>query len=127
MRVVQLPRKIEVGSYEFPIQIVPANDRRLDDADGITYMGAEGELVPAHAIFIAARMGPKRTLDRVMHEVTHAINFVYDIDEGKAKILEETVADKHGAAWAQFWIDNPKMLRWLTYVVERIHKEREGG
>ena len=36
MRVVQLPRKIEVGSYEFPIQIVPANDKRLDDADGIT-------------------------------------------------------------------------------------------
>lgn len=121
MKVVHLPKKVEVGTYEFPIQIVSAGDARLDgDADGITYFGAEGE--PARCILIAGRLGPKRTLDVVMHELTHAINWVTGVDDGTT---EEGIADAHGRAWVALLLDNPRFVRWLNYVLERLRAERE--
>ena len=125
LKVVHLPKKVEVGTYEFPIQIIHAGDPRLgEDADGITFFGSPDELQVSRCILIAGRLGPKKTLEVVLHEVTHAINYVSNIDNGAD---EEEIAERHGAAWAQFWLDNPRLLRWLNYVVERIKQEREDG
>lgn len=132
IKVVQLPRKIEVGTYEFPIQIVNAKDVRLDDGDslGATYFGDDPKPGDPRCILIAGRMGPKQTLEIVLHEITHAINYVYDLMDEKCEEFakttnEEKVATTHGKAWAQFWLDNPPMLRWLNYVQQRIEQERK--
>jgi hypothetical protein len=120
VKIVQLPRKIEVGTVEYPIRIVAATDKLLDEANGIAYFGEE-DGVPRQ-ILIAARLGPKQTLEIVLHEIIHVINHVNEIEDGED---EEIVTTKHGAAWAQFWIDNPKMLLWVNYVVARIVRERQ--
>ncbi len=116
-REVPLPKCVWVGTYEFPMGFVDAADPRLDEANGMCETG-EGET----RIWIAARMGLRKTLEIVIHEITHAINWVYDIDDG---VDEEDIATKHGAAWSQFFLDNPKYQRWLAYTVNRIRKERK--
>ena len=119
-RAVPLARKVEVGTYQFVVRVVPQGDPRLDGAMGIMLANSNDDNV--FAILVARGQSPKQLLDTVLHEVTHAINFACDIDDG---VDEETIALKHGAAWAHFWIDNPSMLRWLNYTTSRILSERK--
>jgi hypothetical protein len=113
--VVPLPKQVEVGGYVFPIYVVPRRHSKLGGDDGCsTYDGG-------FAIYIADDMSIRKGLDIVLHEVTHAINFANDIDDG---VDEETIATKHGPAWAQFLLDNPKFQRWLNSALNRIRKER---
>jgi hypothetical protein len=117
-RVVTLPKKVEVGSYEFALHVVPASDTKLDGADGICYFAEEDG---GRAIFVAAGLGLRKMLDVVLHELTHAINWCHDIDDGAD---EEAIATKHGTAWSQLFLDNPKFQRWLVSILNRIRKER---
>lgn len=119
-RVILLPKQVEVGSFVFPIHVVPPDHPRLGgDSDGCTtFSDEEG----GYGIYIAATLPLRQGLETVLHEVTHAINYAQDIEGGED---EETITRKHGAAWSQFFLDNPKFQRWLVYVLNRIRKERQ--
>ena len=116
-REVTLPRRLWVGTYEYLLTLVEPRHAVLDGANGMTHNEEGGT-----AIFIAAHLGPRKTLEIVLHEVTHAINWTNDIDDG---VEEETVATVHGAAWSALFLDNPKFQRWLTYTLNLIRKERK--
>lgn len=118
-REVHPPAKVWVGTYEFAIEFLPPDDPALmlrgRPCDGIT----DTEL---QSIAIGAHLDDRKTLEIVWHEITHAISWVFEIEDGAR---EESIARKHGIAWSQFHLDNPHFVRWYTYLVNRITQERK--
>ena len=116
-----LPRKLWIGTYEFKLNFTESEHPGLCGEDG--QMEADGRNC---IIWLAEDMGPRRLLEIVLHEITHAINWVHDIDDddGKTVIKEEALAQKHGMAWSQFWLDNPRFERWFVFALARIRRER---
>lgn len=128
-REVPLPRKVEIGSYEYTMQIVPPDDPILDDEDGMTTSEDTRKIIS-----ISSSLGLRRRLEIVFHELTHAINWTHDIydeapgdEEDMVSMPEEDLAAKYGLVWSQFLLDNPRFQRWLTYTLNRIRKERKDG
>jgi hypothetical protein len=124
----KLPRKIWVGTYEFRIFVVPANDPVLvEDPDEI----AEGlTCTDTRRIWFADGLEPRRLFELVWHETRHAVNWAYDVEDklaagGDAEILEEELTELDGRAWTALWLDNPKLVRWFSGVATQIRKERE--
>lgn len=128
-----LPSKLFIGSYEFPLRVVPADDDALKDdngaaSDGMTVTdGTENEM----GIWIASGLGLRRRFEIVWHETTHAVNWVYDVgpkegDEDDS-IAEEEIATAHGKAWTQLLLDNPAFERWIVYTTNRIRREQRTG
>lgn len=118
-----LPRRVWVGSYEFSMRLVDPTDKMLLDCKGVASSGMstfdhDGE---GYGIWVSEMMALRTRLEIVMHEITHAINFAYDV---KNRSAEETIAEKHGHAWSQFWLDNPRFERWFVYTLAAIRKER---
>lgn len=72
-------------------------------------------------IYLNNLLDTSRTLEVVLHEITHAINWVYDVDDGTE---EENIAEKHGLGWSQFWLANPRFEAWLVHTLKSIRKER---
>jgi len=127
MKVVQIPRKLWVDSYEFPLYLVEPTHKALVDGDGnasagMTTFGAEGE--EPLAIWIDNSLDMRKRLEVVFHEVTHAINHSRGVEDG---ITEEDLTEHHGLGWSQFWLDNPRFVLWLTYTLSRIRKEQRTG
>lgn len=129
-REVPLPRKSWIGSYEFEMKIVPADDPVLEGQNGMTV--AEDK---KKGVYFSDSLGALHLLEIVIHELTHAIVWVHDLtaenDDEEAEdmvtIPEETLATKFGLAWSAFLVDNPRFQRWLTYILNRIRKERTDG
>lgn len=120
MREPAPPRKVWVGTYEFALRFVAPDDPILvvrgRISDGVTDLESQ-------TIDIAWHLDDRKTIEVVWHELTHAINWVNDIKDGVRS--EETIARKHGIAWSQFHLDNPKFFRWYSHLVRRIGKERK--
>jgi len=121
-RAPSLPSKLYVGTYEFPLKVVPATAPELDDADGMCNTDEA-----ARCIYISALLDTRKRLEIVYHEITHALNFVHDIDEDKVPIEEELISTKHGVAWSQFYLDNPRFVLWLVHTLARIRREQRLG
>ncbi len=118
-RVTPFPKTLWVSGYEFPLAIVEGEDVRLEGADGLTETGEK-----SRAIWIAAHLGTYRTVEIVLHEITHAINWAYDLCNAEDMADEEDIATKHGAAWARLYLDNPKFCQWLNSAINRVRAER---
>lgn len=135
MKVVQIPSKLWIGTYEFPLRLVPPDDPHLqlgkvddEEREGMTLTG---DAVGGFGIWIANNLALRQRLNIVWHEVTHAINWVHDIDDADGAehlaVDEETLATKHGVAWPQFLLDNPRYVSWVTYTLDRIRKAQRSG
>lgn len=119
-REVAPPAKLWVTSYEFPFEFLHPEDPILEGDDGCMESDED-----KRGIYVSASLDARKMLEIVWHEVTHAINWACDIDEEKDVIDEETIALQHGLSWSQFFLDNPKFVRWYVSVVNRIRKERK--
>jgi hypothetical protein len=121
--VVTPPRKVWVWTYEFPLHFVLPDDPVLvvrgKPSDGVT-----GTHEEERGIWIAASLDDRKTLEIVWHELTHAIDWAYGIDRGSS---EERIARQHGIAWSQFFLDNPKFVRWYMGIVRRVTAERKAA
>ena len=53
-------------------------------------------------------------LDTMIHEIGHAIYHFYNITD---EDVEERIVNQMGVAWAQVWVDNPDLVKFLNYVV----------
>lgn len=118
----KLPKKVWIGTYEFTIHVVDRNHDKLKskgaddpDADGITTFAGQ-------TIHIANDMTASLVLETVWHEITHAINWVNDIEDGAD---EEMICNLHGKAWSKFFIENPRFGRWFQAQCIAIRKERD--
>ena len=115
----KLPHRIWIGCYEFDMEIVSADDVILDGNDGMTVFD-----VGKRKIFIAGNLESRRLLSVVWHEVTHAINWQRGITDSSS---EEMVATKHGEAWTQALLDNPKLLTWFKKCLKQVVSEKENA
>lgn len=108
-----------MGTYEFAFDFAPPEHPELRACgrhnDGTCDLKRQ-------EITISAALDDRKTLEIVWHEITHAMNWVCGIS---SRTAEETIARKHGEAWSQFFLDNPKFVRWYTSLVSRIRKERK--
>jgi len=118
VREVSPPTKVWVGTYEFTLDFLPPDHPSLM-VRGKTNDGCTD--VEEQEIAVAAHLDDRKMLEIVWHELTHAINWVYDITDGAR---EETIARKHGVAWSTFWMDNPHYVRWYQYVANKIKRAR---
>lgn len=127
-RAPALPGKLWIGTFEVPLKVVPPHADELKDENGVESNGMsvvhDEDLL---GIWIASNLPPRKRLEIVIHEVIHIINFAYGIEDDDAgrPICEEDVAEKHGKAWTQLYLDNPRFVKWLTYVVDKIRKDQK--
>jgi hypothetical protein len=135
VKIVQIPSKLWIGGYEFELRTVAVGDEvnaTLDKADQLILKAEDGVMLsgPVHyAIWLSASLNMRRRLEIVLHEITHALNWLHDIKDVRkyVHVDEETLAERHGRAWAQFWLDNPRFERWMTYTLARIRSEQRTG
>lgn len=112
---LKLPKKLKVGTYTFNIKIVPATDPDLDGNDGMT-------LFHKFEILFDEELHSQRAHVVVLHEVIHAINFVYGIEDGST---EEHVTTQLSTGFAGFMKDNPKLFQWISANIRR--QKRDGA
>lgn len=109
-----LPRRIHVGAYTFRVVIAAAaGHEHLEDADGMTVFD---EL----RIYLRAGPNLQLALNTVMHEVTHAINWVYGVTDDST---EEQFTAQHTNGQLEVWMRNPRLLNWKVKQLRRIKKE----
>ena len=65
-------------------------------------------------ILICDELDKISCLDTLIHELGHAIFFFYGLAEDSD---EETVVNQMGIGWAQIWVDNPALVKFLNYAV----------
>lgn len=116
--IAECPDKVWIGTAEYAICVVPADHAKLDggETDGIT------EFSPT-VIHIANSLPLTAFMETIWHELTHAIDDAVGLEDGS---LEEDIADHHGKAWTQFWINNPRFQRWWGKACIAVRKDRTG-
>lgn len=117
--ILLCPDKVWIGTVEYRIHPVSPNHAKLDggDSDGIT------EFSPP-VIHVSNGLSLTAFMETLWHELTHAVDFVSDIEDG---VLEEDIADRHAKVWSQFWINNPRFQRWWTKACVAVRKDRQRG
>ncbi len=100
-----LPRRVKIGQYTFRIRISnPEESPDLEGCDGITDF-------ETFRIYLDERMPLQRAVNVVQHELTHAINWVYGINDGAD---EEHITTQHTNGIVEMWISNPKVVNWFV-------------
>lgn len=109
-----LPRRIKVGQYTFRVLIgTPATYADLEGCDGITDFNK-------FRIYLHEGIALQRAINVVQHELTHAINWVYGIDDGAE---EEHITTQHTNGLIELWMSNPKVVNWFVKNLRLVKKE----
>jgi hypothetical protein len=109
-----LPRRIKIGQYTFRLLVSnPVESSILTDCDGITDF-------ETFRIYLDEKLHRQRAINVVQHELTHAINWVYGIDDGAA---EEHITTQHTNGLIELWVSNPKILSWFNKNLRAMKRE----
>lgn len=116
--IAECPDKVWIGTVEFSIFPVEPLHPKLDggETDGIT------EYSPPQ-IHLSNGLSLTAFMETLYHELTHAVDFVADIEDG---VEEEEIADRHAKVWSQLWINNPRFQRWWAKACVTVRKDRAG-
>ena len=109
-----LPRRIKVGQYTFRVVISNATAHPdLEGCDGITDF-------EKFRIYLTESLHRQRAINVVQHELTHAINWVYGVDDGAE---EETITTQHTNGLIELWVSNPKVFNWFAKSLRAMKRE----
>ena len=109
-----LPRRVKIGQYTFRITIAtPAQHEILEGCDGITDF-------EKFRIYLDESLPRQRAINVVQHEITHAINWVYGIDDGAQ---EEAITTQHTNGLIEMWVSNPKVFNWFAKTLRVMKRE----
>ena len=103
--VVALPSRVRVCGFDFDIVAY----RRMEA------VGAQkwGEFSSAElTIRIDPSARPQKVVDTMLHEILHAMLWVYYLDAGKDD--EERMCSVLAMAWLTFFRDNPTVVDWIV-------------
>lgn len=115
--LTRCPAKVWIGTMEFPIHFVEPTHEQLDGGDN------EGCcLFDPPAIYISETLSLTKAMEIIWHEITHGLNYSVDIVDG---VEEEDIARRHGVAWSQFWINNPRFARWWLAMSVAVRKAQD--
>ena len=104
-QVAALPANVRVGPFDFRLEPWDTAAARAHACYG------ECSHTELRISFDAAMTDPVVLLDTIMHELTHAIFFVYDIKDEDA---EERTVRLMATGWVQIYRDNPALLKWTA-------------
>jgi hypothetical protein len=114
VKQIPLPPYVKVGP--FVISVVESDTPELNDQQhwgdfnaGLLRIRVERN-VPSEVL----------RLDTLVHEINHAIYWVYNIKEGDD---EERLVNTLSTAWTQVYVDNPEVLSYINQVIERYTGE----
>jgi len=110
-----LPRRIHIGPYTFRVVFATARHEQLRDSDGCCVFS---EL----RIYLRTNLNLQLAVNTVVHEVTHAINFAYGIEDGAT---EEFFTTNHSTGQVDVWVRNPRLMNWYVKQIRRIRQEAE--
>lgn len=110
-----LPRRVHVGHATFRIVVcAPADSVHLaDENDGCT-------VLQEYKIFLNNEMHLQAAVEVVQHEVTHAINWVYGVDDDST---EEQFTTQHSKGQLEVWMRNPRLLNWIVKQLRLMKKQ----
>lgn len=109
-----LPRRIKIGQYTFRITVGSADKHELlEGCDGITDF-------ETFRIYLDEKVHRQRAINVVQHELSHAINWVYGIDDGAE---EEHITTQHTNGLIELWVSNPKVFSWFARSLRAMKRE----
>lgn len=103
-----IPKSIKVGCYKFRIEVLEA-----DDAEASAEFGHMNSV--NQKIRLRPGMTAQNLADTFIHEVIHAINWLFDSHDGMSE-EQFTLMAAHGLC--SLWQDNPKAMKWWSAVNE---------
>jgi hypothetical protein len=113
-----LPKRIKVGSFTFAVERVASSHPDLQQDLGACWGLTQFQ---RPRILLDDSMPLDRLVNTVWHEVNHAINHSYGIQDG---CDEESIACQSANGWMQVNLDNPKLEQWLHRAWRELRKAR---
>lgn len=111
---VGLPRRIKVGQYTFRLMVTnPTEQPDLENCDGLT------DFNKFH-IYLDETMRRQRAINVVQHELIHAINWVYGVNDGAE---EEHITTQVTNGLVEMWMSNPKVVNWFVKNLRVMKRE----
>lgn len=113
----KLPTKIKVGGEVFSVEWVEKDTLKSDEglaSNGLTDLDN-------NIIQLEKGQTLQRLVDTVRHEVTHAGNSVYGVQDG---MTEEDFTERSTKAWNDVFLHNPKLVTWLNLTVRELRRSR---
>lgn len=109
-----LPRRIKVGQYTFRLAVTNATEQPdLQDRDGLTDFGT-------FRMYLDETLQRQRAVNVVQHELLHAINWVYGVDDGAT---EEHITTQVTNGLVELWMSNPKVVNWFVKNLRAMKRE----
>jgi hypothetical protein len=107
--VQSLPDSIRVGPYDIALEAMTPSQQHTVDATGYF---AYAELKIGFEAYPASKA---YAADTLLHEVSHAIYWVYGI---KSEDDEERTVSTLSTGWVQVYKDNPWLAGWLKKALQ---------
>ncbi|MBT2321271.1 hypothetical protein J7E62_02720 [Variovorax paradoxus] len=109
-----LPRRIHVGPTTFRVVVGTAELHPcLTDCCGIT-------VFEEYRIYLHDGMLLQAAVNTVIHEVSHAINWVYGVTDDST---EEQFVTQNSNGLVEVWMRNPRLLNWIVKQLRAMKKE----
>jgi hypothetical protein len=109
-----LPRRVKIGQYTFRVLISKHSESPdLEHCDGLTDF-------EKFRIYLDESLPRQRAINVVQHEFTHAINWVYGVDDGAE---EEHITTQHTNGLIEMWVSNPKVMNWFVKNLRAMKSE----
>ena len=101
---MKLPTKVKVGIFDYAIIAWGSNS-----ANAQRRFGEFSVMENCIRIDVAAHQF--KIVDTLIHEINHAIFYVYKLEDADN---EERICSTMASAWAAVYRDNPEIIKWLT-------------
>lgn len=103
-----MPKTVRVGAYDYTIEVLTSREA---GALGVYGHCAHYDL----AIRIADDLHVQHVVNTLVHEIFHAICWVYGstVVEGNEGESEESFVNQGANGFMQVWRDNPELMLWV--------------
>lgn len=98
----KMPKTVRVGCFSYAVTVI--------EEEGAEIAGIAGAMHSLRQrIRIRAGMTPHQVANTFIHEVLHAIHYVYGLSDDSD---EETFTELTANGMCAFWQDNPEACKW---------------
>ena len=103
--MIDIPKQVKIGPYWFKIKALNTVE------DKIEYFGECN--TTTQTITIETNQQPMIVLDSLIHEINHAIWWLFQLEDTD---VEEKIVSVMATGWTMVYGDNPELLRWIVGV-----------
>lgn len=115
-----LPRRVRIAGLDFTLKVVGPDKRpEIDKNNGLCLPDSREVLLDAEMV---RESDPSLILNTVVHELTHAVNSHFGVTDAST---EEDFCTNHTNGVVAMWLDNPKLVAWITRLLRLVRESRE--